>query len=98
MEEEAVMSSDDSSIGEAVSGRGGGDYVEEEDLYYIPERRPSLDLGTSPMDISQWYQEIFDVLAFIVLTVGKMFLSNKPYINFPQSVKVKLVGLFCLGI
>lgn len=30
----------------------GGD--EDDDLYYIPERRPSLDLGQSPMDISNW--------------------------------------------
>lgn len=43
-----------SSIGEAVSGRGGG-VVGEEDVYYIPERRPSLDLGTTSMDLSYWY-------------------------------------------
>ncbi|XP_074528958.1 NLR family CARD domain-containing protein 3 [Halichoeres trimaculatus] len=56
--EEASISGS-SSIGEAVSGRGenvnydGGD--EDDDLYYIPERRPSLDLGPSPMDISNWH-------------------------------------------
>lgn len=46
-----------SSFGEAVSGRGQSVSGEEEDedLYYIPERRPSLDLGPSPMDTSQWY-------------------------------------------
>lgn len=55
---EIASVSGSSSIGEAVSGRGqnvnydGGD--EDEDLYYIPERRPSLDLGQSPMDISNW--------------------------------------------
>lgn len=59
-----------SSIGEAASGRGrarsneeeegeGGDYDIDDDLYYIPERRPSLDLGPSPMDTSHWYREIF---------------------------------------
>lgn len=46
-------SSDSSSIGEAVSGRGQH-LPEEDDLFYIPERRPSLDLGVAPMDISQW--------------------------------------------
>ncbi|XP_053188062.1 protein NLRC3 [Scomber japonicus] len=47
-----------SSLGDAVSAGGQSEYVEEEedeDLYYIPERRPSLDLGTSPMDTSQWH-------------------------------------------
>ncbi|XP_030293584.1 NLR family CARD domain-containing protein 3 [Sparus aurata] len=46
-----------SSFGEAVSGRGQSVSGEEEDedLYYIPERRPSLDLGPSPMDTSQWH-------------------------------------------
>ncbi|XP_059207086.1 NLR family CARD domain-containing protein 3 [Centropristis striata] len=51
-----------SSIGEAASGRGGGggqsasnEEDEDEDLFYIPERRPSLDLGPSPMDTSHWH-------------------------------------------
>ncbi|XP_076606631.1 NLR family CARD domain-containing protein 3 [Chaetodon auriga] len=46
-----------SSIGDAVSGRGQNvpdEDDEDDDLYYIPERRPSLDLGPNPMDISQW--------------------------------------------
>lgn len=47
-----------SSIGEAVSGRGENVAYEEQedddDLYYIPERRPSLDLGPDPMDTSNW--------------------------------------------
>lgn len=50
-----------SSLGDAVSAGGQSECVEEEeddDLYYIPERRPSLDLGTNPMDTSQWYREI----------------------------------------
>ncbi|XP_017292419.1 NLR family CARD domain-containing protein 3 [Kryptolebias marmoratus] len=56
MEEDAVMSSEGSSIGEAVSGRGEAVMEdEEEDLYYIPERRPSLDLGSTPMDTSHWH-------------------------------------------
>ncbi|XP_035034015.1 NLR family CARD domain-containing protein 3 isoform X1 [Hippoglossus stenolepis] len=51
-----AMGSDSSSVGDAVSGRGQQIVSnEEDDLYYIPERRPSLDLGqwsTSPMDTS----------------------------------------------
>lgn len=43
-----------SSVGEAVSGRGDG-VVNEEDVYYIPERRPSLDLGSNPMEFNLWY-------------------------------------------
>lgn len=44
-----------SSIGDAVSGRGQESMSNEDDgLYYIPERRPSLDLGPSPMDTSHW--------------------------------------------
>lgn len=55
-----VTPSGSSSIGDAVSGRepqsGQSDTNEDEDdLYYIPERRPSLDLGPSPMDTSHWY-------------------------------------------
>ncbi|GLD46944.1 protein NLRC3-like isoform X1 [Lates japonicus] len=47
-----------SSLGEAVSGRGGQSVPEDDEddrLYYIPERRPSLDLGPSPMDTSHWH-------------------------------------------
>lgn len=43
-----------SSVGEAVSGRGDG-VVNEEDVYYIPERRPSLDLGSYPMEFNLRY-------------------------------------------
>lgn len=43
-----------SSIGDAVSGRGA-DVVGEDDVYYIPERRPSLDLGTNSLDLNYWY-------------------------------------------
>ncbi|XP_014849876.1 PREDICTED: protein NLRC3-like [Poecilia mexicana] len=49
------MLSDNSSIGDAVSSREDVEFIEDEDLYYIPERRPSLDLGPSPMDTSQWH-------------------------------------------
>lgn len=52
--EAMAMSSGSSSIGEAVSGRGQNVPDEDDGLYYIPERRPSLDLGPSPMDTSQW--------------------------------------------
>ena len=47
-------------LGEGVSDRGG-DLIEgeddDEDLYYIPERRPSLDLGqeSSPGDDARWW-------------------------------------------
>lgn len=86
------MSSDNSSIGEAVSGRGVGDHVEEEDLYYIPERRPSLDLGTTPVDTSQWYKEIFDVLTFIVLCEKCFEVMN--HTRIVHSLKAELVAFF----
>lgn len=54
-EETMDQASGSSSIGEAVSGRGGG-VVGEDDVYYIPERRPSLDLGQNSMDLNYWYQ------------------------------------------
>ncbi|XP_015251243.1 PREDICTED: protein NLRC3-like [Cyprinodon variegatus] len=54
--DDSIMLSDDSSIGDAVSGRGDGEeFIDEEDLYYIPERRPSLDLEETPMDTSNWH-------------------------------------------
>nr|XP_046266201.1 protein NLRC3 [Scatophagus argus]XP_046266202.1 protein NLRC3 [Scatophagus argus]XP_046266203.1 protein NLRC3 [Scatophagus argus] len=56
IETEAIaMASGSSSVGEAVSGRGQSASNEDDDIYYIPERRPSLDLGPSPMDISHWH-------------------------------------------
>lgn len=56
-----VGSSDSSSIGDAVSGRGHHlpDDDDDDDLFYIPERRPSLDLGSNLMDISQWWCLLF---------------------------------------
>ncbi|XP_037322874.2 NLR family CARD domain-containing protein 3 [Pungitius pungitius] len=48
-------SSRTSSLGSAVSGRGQSGLDEEDMLYYIPERRPSLDLGPVSMDTSQWH-------------------------------------------
>lgn len=48
------MDSGGSSIGEAVSRRGDG-VVNEEDIFYVPERRPSLDLGPYPMELNPWY-------------------------------------------
>ncbi|XP_060941822.1 NLR family CARD domain-containing protein 3 [Limanda limanda] len=51
-----AMGSESSSVGDPVSVRGQQIVSnEDDDLYYIPERRPSLDLGewtTSPMDTS----------------------------------------------
>ncbi|TDH04824.1 hypothetical protein EPR50_G00136550 [Perca flavescens] len=52
--------SGNSSIGDAVSGRGpqsgqSDTNEDEDDLYYIPDRRPSLDLGPTPMDTSHWH-------------------------------------------
>lgn len=54
--EAVVPPSGSSSVGEAVSGRGGqsGPNDDDDDLFFIPERRPSLDLGPYPMDTSQW--------------------------------------------
>ncbi|XP_076024363.1 NLR family CARD domain-containing protein 3 [Genypterus blacodes] len=56
------MPSGSGSFGNGVSAGGhqAGGYIEDdedEDLYYIPERRPSLDLGPEPgaMDTSHWY-------------------------------------------
>lgn len=58
LDEAMVESTGSSSIGDAVSGRGphlpGGDDYDEDDLFYIPERRPSLDLGSNLMDTGQW--------------------------------------------
>lgn len=54
---EMVGSSDSSSIGDAVSGRGHHlpDDDDDDNLFYIPERRPSLVLGTDQMEwTSQW--------------------------------------------
>lgn len=64
--------SEGSSIGEAASGRPESGLEEEvededEDLYYIPPRRPSLDLGPSPMDTTHWYGEMFDLQPLPVL-------------------------------
>ncbi|KAM8898412.1 NLR family CARD domain-containing protein 3 [Spinachia spinachia] len=42
-------------LGSAVSDRGASGLDERDMLFYIPERRPSLDLGPSPMDTSQWH-------------------------------------------
>ncbi|XP_056449511.1 NLR family CARD domain-containing protein 3 [Gadus chalcogrammus] len=53
--------SDSLPFGEGVSGRGGdsneGGNDDDDDLYYIPERRASLDLGqeSSPGDGAQWW-------------------------------------------
>ncbi|CAJ1064158.1 protein NLRC3 [Xyrichtys novacula] len=65
-EMEAAALSGISSIGEAVSGRGENvhyqpqdqdeDEDDDDDVYYIPPRRPSLDLGNGAMDISNWHR------------------------------------------
>ncbi|XP_023139762.2 protein NLRC3 [Amphiprion ocellaris] len=56
-DEAMVTPSGSSSIGEAVSGRAMTHSPEpnEDDIYYIPERRPSLDLGPDPMDTTNWH-------------------------------------------
>lgn len=54
---EMVVASGSSSIGDAVSGRGRhqpDDDDDDDDLFYIPERRPSLDLSSNLMDTSHW--------------------------------------------
>lgn len=65
--------SEGSSIGEAVSGRGGA-AVDEDDIYYIPERRPSLDLGTHPMELNPWYC-YHSALVWLTVSFHKMFSS-----------------------
>ncbi|XP_054481564.1 NACHT, LRR and PYD domains-containing protein 3 [Anoplopoma fimbria] len=60
-----------SSPGDAVSERGEIVSNEDEDLYYIPERRLSLDLGPSAMDTSQWHfvdQAIAPALSYRSMT------------------------------
>lgn len=51
--------SDSLPFGDGVSGRGGErtggvDDNDEENLFYVPERRPSLDLGEAG-DGSPWW-------------------------------------------
>ncbi|KAK5859150.1 hypothetical protein PBY51_003237 [Eleginops maclovinus] len=53
--EPMVSLSDSASIGEAVSGREQSEPYEDDDLFYIPERRPSLQLEQSLMDTSHWH-------------------------------------------
>ncbi|KAJ3588984.1 hypothetical protein NHX12_009834 [Muraenolepis orangiensis] len=56
--------SDSVDVGDSASNAAWGlpfeafpGAVDEDDLYYVPERRPSLDLGTesSPGDSSPWW-------------------------------------------
>lgn len=54
-EEALSMSQSGSSHWEALSARGQNVDNEDDELFYIPERRPSLDLGPEPMDTSQWH-------------------------------------------
>ncbi|KAF0038240.1 hypothetical protein F2P81_008724 [Scophthalmus maximus] len=55
--EALAMSLDGSSLGDAASGRRQWSVSNEDDeIYYIPERRPSLDLGQSLIDTSHWVQ------------------------------------------
>ncbi|KAM7397828.1 hypothetical protein PAMA_005925 [Pampus argenteus] len=52
---ERAMPSGSSSPGDAASARGESVDDEDDDgLFYIPERRPSLVLGAGPMDTSHW--------------------------------------------
>ncbi|XP_069002763.1 protein NLRC3 [Embiotoca jacksoni] len=51
-DEMMASASSGSFIGDAVSARGEIVTNEDDGLFYIPERRPSLDLGPSPMDIN----------------------------------------------
>lgn len=53
--EAGAVESDSSSVGDPVSGRqqrGGGSSLGSDEMFYIPERRPSLDLA--PVDTSHW--------------------------------------------
>ncbi|XP_028276525.1 NACHT, LRR and PYD domains-containing protein 3-like [Parambassis ranga] len=55
MDESMASPSGSFSFGRAVSERGENEVDEDEDIFYIPERRPSLDLGPTPMDTSNWH-------------------------------------------
>ncbi|XP_044079649.1 NLR family CARD domain-containing protein 3 [Siniperca chuatsi] len=60
-----------SSLGDAVSGRGQSASIEDDGLYYIPERRASLDLGPSPMDTTHWHyvdQALSPALSYCSIT------------------------------
>lgn len=59
-----VGDTDSLSFGDGVSGRGQGfneevDEEVDEDIFYVPERRPSLDLGGEPGDGSPWWMSRF---------------------------------------
>ncbi|XP_040036323.2 NACHT, LRR and PYD domains-containing protein 3 [Gasterosteus aculeatus] len=93
MESPAVSRS--SSLGSAVSGRGqsGLDEEEEDDmLYYIPERRPSLDLGPSPMDTSQWHyvdKAFSPAVSYRSMTSAEM--SNSMHLEHGSPTRVQLI-------
>lgn len=80
-----------SSIGEAVSGRGDG-VVGEDDIYYIPERRPSLDLGTNSMDLNHWYwyhpSLLFISLGFSTKASPHRFIC---FLKYQLYLKVRLL-------
>lgn len=77
MADSTIMVSDGSSVGDAVSSRGEDELIEDEDLYYIPERRPSLDLGPTPMDTSQWYAEVFLTYKSLFLLQVQLLVSKR---------------------
>ncbi|KAM9846992.1 NLR family CARD domain-containing protein 3 [Aulostomus maculatus] len=62
---------DDIELGDAASAGGESMSYEDDELYYIPERRPSLDLGPNPMDTSHWHyveRAISPVLSYSSMT------------------------------
>ncbi|XP_040907320.1 protein NLRC3 [Toxotes jaculatrix] len=72
---EMELQSGTSSLEDAVSGRGQQTVFNEDDmLYYIPERRQSLDLGQSAMDTSNWPymdQALSPALSYVSLATGE---------------------------
>ncbi|XP_054899641.1 protein NLRC3 [Poeciliopsis prolifica] len=97
MAESNTMMSDNSSIGDAVSSRGDVESHGDEDLYYIPERRPSLDLGPSPMDTSQWHfvdQALTPAQSYEKLTSEEERDGMTDQEEIPTSVRLERVGSF----
>ncbi|XP_040006108.1 protein NLRC3 [Xiphias gladius] len=88
MDDTEMDVSGNSSLGDAVSGRGQQSVSNEgDDLYYIPERRPSLDLGPGLMDTSHWHyvdQALSPALSYMSLA------SAESSVKMDDFTRVKL--------
>ncbi|KAM4546084.1 NLR family CARD domain-containing protein 3 [Odontesthes bonariensis] len=97
MDDAMATPTEDSSIGDAVSGRGEHEPHEDEDMYYIPERRRSLELGPSPMDTSTWH--FVDLALSPIQSYGSMTSEDSLAIQedtdgFSTSVKLQRADSF----